>query len=179
MIIRAPILLSALMLVQSVSAAEPPVARLASSDGVLVLDASGRYVPAGRNAPLRPGERLLVLKGAARLVYRDGCTVSVEAGSMIVVGTAAVCRTLNAANLAAAFQGGSGSVGQPSTELPPATVTEVAPPAPTLPPPPVTGQGLSLQSLAIGAGAGALAGAAAGAALGRSGGSGTSNPASP
>lgn len=153
------------------AAPPPPLARLVSPEGVVLLDPAGRYVPATSGAPLKAGDRLLVLKGATQVVYGDGCSLAVNAGSLVVIQPTPPCRELNAGSIQTLF----GSEPAASGSASPGAVSSGGDP-----PAAVARSGLSLKWLAIGGGAALAAGGAAvaGSAGGRGSG-GTAEPASP
>lgn len=66
-------------------------ARIASTTGSVMVSQNGRFVQASNGTVLRAGDRVVASSGSARLVYGDGCNVSVSARSMVTVAAASPC----------------------------------------------------------------------------------------
>jgi hypothetical protein len=81
-----------------VFAAGDPAARLAAVDGLVLVNQGAGFTPVTNGAVLHAGDRLLSLKGAhARLIYANGCAVSLNANAMVTVaasGHGASCMAL-------------------------------------------------------------------------------------
>jgi hypothetical protein len=81
-----------------VFAAGDPAARLASVDGLVLVNQGAGFTPVTNATVLHAGDRLLSLKGAhARLIYANGCAVSLNANAMVTVaasGHGASCMAL-------------------------------------------------------------------------------------
>lgn len=79
-----------LMLVgQAAVAAEG--ARIAGATGSVMVSQNGRFVKASNGTLLRAGDRVVASSGSARVVYGDGCNVSVSARSMVTIASASPC----------------------------------------------------------------------------------------
>jgi len=66
-------------------------ARIAGATGSVMVSQNGRFVQASNGTVLRAGDRVVASSGSARLVYGDGCNVSVSARSMVTVAANSPC----------------------------------------------------------------------------------------
>lgn len=71
-------------------AAPASLASLSSAQGSVLIERSGKYLPASSVSSLRAGDRVVAMRGGkANLSYADGCQVSVEARTSHTVGASA------------------------------------------------------------------------------------------
>lgn len=65
-------------------------AHLSGLTGKVLVSRQGKLAPAG-TGPLRPGDRVIATDGAARLIWTDGCAVTLKARTMLTVADASPC----------------------------------------------------------------------------------------